>query len=411
MNHFQPSGAPAPKDPNLAFILRIGVALHRYGVPAHRLEQALSVMMGNLGIEGRFYSTPTAILASFGPPEELRTSMIRVEPGEVDLGKLAELDVLTTDFVHQRVTVEEASDRLDTILSAPAPYGSALTVAAFAVASAAAAYLLGGGPREAFVGFVISTITGLVSVRAGRSPFVARMLEGVGAFIGAALAVSFERILGPFSVQLAIIAGLIVLLPGLTLTIAMAELATRNLVSGTSRLMSATLVFLQIGFGVALGSRLDDLLPPIPDIPAAFQFPSWSLIPALLLGTGAFSILFRARPRDALWVMGAGSLAYLCARAGSSALGPELGAFVGSLALCMASNAVARLLDKPSVITILPGLLLLVPGSVGYRSLDAILGENVTGGVQTAAQVALVATAIAAGLLLANSVVPPRKVL
>lgn len=407
----QPSGVQAPADPALAFILRIGVALHRYGVPAHRLEQALAVMIGNLGIEGRFYSTPTAILASFGPPEDLRTSMLRVEPGEVDLGRLAELDVLTTDFVHQRLTVEEASRRLDEILEAPAPYGKVLTVAAFAVASGAAASLLGGGPREAFVGFVISTITGLIAVSAGTTPFVARMLEGVGAFLAAALAVTFQRILGPFSEQLAIIAGLIVLLPGLTLTIAMTELATRNLVSGTSRLMSATLVFLQIAFGVALGKRLDDILPPIPDVTWAFEFPPWTLVPALILGTGAFSILFRARPRDSLWIMGAGSLAFLCARAGAGALGPELGAFVGSLALCMASNTVARILNKPSVITILPGLLLIVPGSVGYRSLDAILGKNVTGGVETALQVAIVATAIVAGLLLANSLVPPRKVL
>lgn len=404
--------AEQPVDnPALCLILRLGVALHRYGVPAHRLEQALEVMSGNLGLDGRFYSTPTAILASFGPPEALRTSMIRVEPGELDLARLAELDILTTDMVRGRCSIPEASKRLDAILSAAPLYGPTLTVLAFAIASGGAAYLLGGGLREVMVGLVISGITGLLAVNTNRMPFVARMLEGIGAFLAAALAVLFERVLGPFSVQLAIIAGLIVLLPGLTLTVAMTELATRNLVSGTSRLMSAVLVFLEIGFGVALGSKLDSVLPPVPALPEAAPLPGWVMWPALILGSGAFAVLFRSRRKDALWIILASSLAYFGARLGSEFLGPQLGAFVGSFALCVGSNVLARFLDKPSVITILPGLLLLVPGSVGYRSLDALLETNVLSGVETAFHMVLVAIAIVAGLLLANATMPPRKVL
>ncbi len=406
-----PMNEQAPSDPGLAFTLRLGHALHRYGVPAHRLEQAMSVVSARFGLTGRFYSTPTAIIASFGPPEDLRSCMIRVEPGDVDLARLAALDELTTEVMHGTCEPALASRRLDEILTSPPPYGPRITVAAFSIASGGAAYLLGGGAREVLVALLISAVTGLLAVSTGRFPGLARMLEVLGAFLAAALAIAGTRVLGPYSVQLAIIAGLIVLLPGLTLTVALTELATRNLVSGTSRAMSALITFLQMGFGVALASQLDKVLPPVPDLPAPPPLPGWVMLPALVFGVGSFAVLFRSRYRDAVWIIIGGSVSYFAAGVGSTYLGPQLGAFVGSLLLCMGSNALARWKDKPSVITILPGMLLLVPGSVGFRSLDALLAHNVLGGVETAFTMVMVAVGIVAGLLLANAIVPPRKVL
>ena len=211
--------------------------------------------------------------------------------------------------------------------------------------------------------------------------------------------------------QLAVIAGIIVLLPGLSLTVAFTELATRNLVSGTSRVMNALVVFMLMGFGVALGGQIGRLLPPIPDLPAAAALPGWVMVPALIFGVGAFAVIFKARPRDTGWIILGGSMAFFIAAFASRSLGPQLGAFVGSLALCSGSNVLARYKNKPSLITILPGLLLLVPGSVGFRSLDALMERNVLSGMETAFTMAMVAMGIVMGLLLANVVVPPRKVL
>lgn len=399
------------QEPGLNFVLRLGQALHRYGVPAHRLEQQLSVLSTRFGLSGRFYSTPTAIIASFGKPEALRTCMIRVDPGEVDLERLARLDELTTAVMRGECDFREAEVRLEAILDAPQRYGPKITVAAFSIASGGAAYLLGGGIREVIVALAISLITGLFSVFSGRMPFAAQMFEGVGAFVATALAIAGTRVLGPYSIQLAVIAGIIVLMPGLTLTVALTEIATRNLMSGTSRLMHALMIFLQMGFGVALGGQIGGLLPPIPDIPPAPPLPGWIYVPALLLGVGAFAVLFRARPKDTVWIILGGSVAFFTAGIASKFTNPQLGAFVGSLVLCMGSNALARLKNKPSVITILPGLLLIVPGSVGFRSLDALLERNVVGGLETAFTMVMVATGIVAGHLLANSIVPPRKVL
>ena len=63
-------------------------------------------------------------------------------------------------------------------------------------------------------------------------------------------------------VSIATLAGLIVLVPGLTVTTAITELATSHLTAGTTRMAGAFMTFIAIGFGVALGYRIAAMLGP-----------------------------------------------------------------------------------------------------------------------------------------------------
>jgi uncharacterized membrane protein YjjP (DUF1212 family) len=402
---------PPPPGPAVAFTLRLAEALHRYGTPAHRLEGLMQRVSERLGLEGRFFSTPTSLFASFGPPEALRTSLIRVEPGDMDLERLTLLDVLADDVIQGRLTPAEGARRVEDILARPARYGPALQLVCWTLAGGAAARLFGGGPREIAVAALSSLLIGTLGVLTRRQPTTARVLEPVAALLASALAALAASFAGPLSVEVATLAGLIVLLPGLSLTVAINELATRHLISGTSRLTGAALVFLQLGFGVALGSRLSAVLPPAPTLPLPPALPAWTQWVALGLATLAVGVLFRARPRDWGWISAACTFAFAGARLGALLLGAQLGAFVGALLLGIASNALARLRNRPSVTTVVPGLMLLVPGSVGFRSLSSLLERDVVAGVDTAFSMLMVAVALAAGLLSANALVPPRKVL
>ncbi|MBZ4422234.1 threonine/serine exporter ThrE family protein [Myxococcus sp. RHSTA-1-4] len=402
---------PPPPGPAVAFTLRLAEALHRYGTPAHRLEGLMQRVSERLGLEGRFFSTPTSLFASFGPPEALRTSLIRVEPGDMDLERLTLLDVLADDVIQGRLTPAEGARKVEDILARPARYGPALQLLCWTLAGGAAARLFGGGLREMAVAALSSLLIGTLGELTQRQPTTARVLEPVAAILSSALAALAASFMGPLSVQVATLAGLIVLLPGLSLTVALNELATRHLISGTSRLTAAALVFLQLGFGVALGSRVSTLLPPPPLTPLPPVLPGWTQPVSLAVATFAVGVLFRARPRDWGWMAGACTFAFAGARLGALLLGAQLGAFVGALLLGIASNALARLRNRPSVITVVPGLMLLVPGSVGFRSLSSLLERDVVAGVDTAFSMLMVAVALVAGLLSANALVPSRKVL
>ncbi|ADO69159.1 threonine/serine ThrE exporter family protein [Stigmatella aurantiaca] len=408
---FPPAFRQTPPGPVVAFILRLGKALHQYGTPAHRLEEQLRQVSERFGVEARFFSTPTSIFASFGTPELLQTSLIRVEPGEIDLERLTLLDALTYEVIHDKLSPELGTQRVEAILQAPPRYGLLVTLLCWTLAAGAAARLFGGGPREMCVAGLSSLSIGVLDQVLRRGSRAARVLESAAALLSSVLAVAAASIFGPLSVQVATLSGLIVLLPGLGLTVAINELATRNLISGTSRLTGAVLVFLQLTFGVALGGRLAGLLPePLPPLSPS-PLPFWTVVGALVVVALAVTVLFRARPEDIGWIVTAGALAFGGARLGAHGLGTELGAFVGALLLGMASNAMARLRNRPAVVTLVPGMMLLVPGSLGFRSLESLLARDVVTGVGTAFSMLLVAVAIAVGLLFANALVPSRRVL
>ncbi|MFP2908650.1 threonine/serine exporter family protein [Pyxidicoccus sp. 3LFB2] len=227
---------PPPPGPAVAFTLRLAEALHRYGTPSHRLEGLMRRVSERLGLEGRFFSTPTSLFASFGPPEALRTSLIRVEPGDVDLERLTLLDVLADDVIQDRLTPAEGARKVEEILALPPRFGPALQLLCWGLAGGAAGRLFGGGLREAGVAALSSLVIGMLGELTRRRPTTAHVLEPVAAILSSAFAVLAASLLGPLSVQVATLAGLIVLLPGLSLTVAINELATRHLISGTSRL-------------------------------------------------------------------------------------------------------------------------------------------------------------------------------
>jgi len=393
----------------VGFVLRLGRALHVYGIPAHRLEEVMGKAAERLGLQGQFFSTPTAIFASFGRQDEQRTFLMRVTPGEVNLGKIAELDDVTTGVLRGALDPAEGSKQIDRILAEPHRYGAAITTIAFSLASAAASRFLDGGLKEIAASALIGLVIGLLSLFVGKYQSFGKVFEFMAAGAASALAGSLTSVFGPYAVSNATLAGLIVLMPGLTLTIALIELSTRNLSSGTSRLSGAFVIFLSIGFGVAVGGAVANLLLGGPAVARAEPLPAWTEALALVTMPIALTILLRAQLSDAVWIMIAGALAVGGSRLGVKFFGPEMGVFLGALTVGVASNWYARLLDRPAIITEVPGIMLLVPGSVGFRGLAALMDEKIVSGVDTSFKMILTAVALVAGTLMANIVAPPRR--
>ena len=393
----------------IGFVLLLGRALHTYGFPANRLEEAMGKAAEKLGLVGQFFSTPTSIFASFGKQDEQRTFLIRVTPGEVNLGKLTALDKITARVLRGEIAPAEGSEKIEWTLHAPPAFGKPVTTLAYALASACGSRFLGGGWREIGLSALIGLSIGLLLLLVERRPAWARVFEPVAAFVASVMAGLFSFWLGPYAVSNATLAGLIVLIPGLTLTVAMIELSTQHLSSGTARLNGAFVTFLGIGFGVAVGSTLVESLLGPPRIARATLLPVWTEVIAQALMSLAFTVLLKARPRDTLWIVLSGALAIWGARLGVHFLGPELGVFLGALIVGVASSWYARWRDRPAMITQVPGILLLVPGSIGFRGLAALLDKQVISGVDTTFKMIITAVALVAGTLIANVVAPSRR--
>jgi uncharacterized membrane protein YjjP (DUF1212 family) len=398
----------------ITFVLALGNALHRYGTPAHRLEEALMVCCRRLDLDAEVFTTPTTIIMSFGARHELRTRMMRVEGAELDMDKLARIDDLADRVASAKLhsilpgalSPAEGVVELEKILTSRRRYRMRSSIPMHAITAGSLAVFFGGGIPEVAVAGAVGLVLGVLAIFAQRSTDQARVFELVGAAF-AAFTASVVSAYTPLSPSLATVAALIVLLPGMALTVAMTELATRNLIAGTARLMSAVIVLLELVVGVALGERAAAALVDVQQV-APIALPAWSQWAALGASLVGLAVLVQTQYRMFGWILFVGVVGFLGARLGTSWLG-QMGALLGAAAVGILGNLYARRFHEPSQIVTVPAVLLLVPGSMGFRGIRSLLGGETLTGVGTVFEMFIVATAIVSGLLIANAIVSPRR--
>jgi len=389
------------------FLLRTAELLQRYGTPSHRLERLMLRVSEFLEVEASYLYTPTAVIASFGSGSREQTRLLRSDAGDVDLGKLVEFDEVLEDLEDGRIDLAEARNRMEMLANAPPRFPAVAVALASGVASAGAAIFFGGGIREVGVALVLGGILFGLGWLANRLSSPVGLFEPMAGFLAASLALWVSPWLQPMDDRLATLASLIIILPGLSFTVAMTELASRHLSSGVARLAGTMVSFMTLTLGVALAWRIlpGFRLEPVSTV----VLPEWSAWLAILIVPSAFAILFQARYREWPVIAAVACTGFVAARLGGEWMGGEFGPFLGALAVGVCSNAYARWLDRPASVTYTPGILILVPGSLGYRSLTAFVDQNALQGVELAFATFLVGMSLVGGLLAANALIPPRR--
>ncbi|MCU0650432.1 MAG: threonine/serine exporter family protein [Gemmatimonadaceae bacterium] len=392
------------------FLLRLAHGLHASGFPAHRLEVTLAEAAEQLKVPAQFFSTPTSIFAAFGPPEEQRTHLIRVVPGATDLGRLAGLDRIARDVMAGRTSVSEGVARIDALSAEPPRWSAQMTLIAFVLVSVAVATFLHVRAIDLGIAAVLGLVAGALSLWTARHPAWNDVGEPLIACAVATLAIALATITGSAPGYATIIAGLVVLLPGMQFTTGVIELSTRHLSSGTARLSGALVTFLGLGFGVALGVQIGAWLG-VTAVGLGWQWalpnpavPSWTEWIGVLIAPLCFTVLLKARGADAPWIIGASVVAFATAQLAGRTVGEQLAAFLGAFMVSALATLVARWRGASSQVMTVPGLLILVPGSIGLRSVASFSARQVVTGVETAFQVALVGISLAAGLLAGRAV-------
>jgi len=375
---------------------------------SHQIEDALEFASATLGIQSQFFALPTVILTSFGTPDERSTGLIRVDPGEVNLEKLVELDDVLKELASGAIKLEVAQKRVEEIEAAPPRYGLLLVLLAHAVVAGCSARFFGGGLADVLVSMALGTLPGLFGLVVSRERNFARIHVALSAVVVSFLSLVVAQGLGHLSTYVVTLSSLIMLLPGLSLTLAMSEYSAQGLVAGSANLMRAGMTFVELAFGVAIGRALVERFVTLRESTPT-TLPAWTEAIALLLAPPCFGILFKARPREMVAILVTGVLGYVAVRFAATALDPIIAGILGAFVVGAASNLWARRSDHPATVSSLPGILLLVPGSVGFQGLYSLLTQQVESGIEAAFRMALIAVSIVAGLLFASVVVPARR--
>lgn len=404
----------------IEFIVELARRLHIYGTSAQRLEGAIEKVAERLQIDADVWSNPTGMLLSFqdserGAPHRM-TQVIRLEPGDINLGRLAKADAIAEEvLLGKRDFITGLAD-LRALDRPPPPITLPLTILCFGLASASVTGLL---PKTGWADLTAAALLGvLIGAIAIYSEKKRRWLdaqEALAAFVATFLASAIAHFIAPLSLQGVVIASLIVLMPGLTLTTAITELSAKQLVSGTARFAGALTILLKLTFGTVVASQLAETLGWQPlsnaNIPT---MPHWMPWITLLAGSFAFSVLFKAARHDVLLVMASVWLGYFATKLGGMLPGAAesqypIGVFVASFVVTTLGNAYGRFFNRPGALIRVPGIILLVPGSVGFRSFSFVFERDLMLGLDMAFTVVAALIALLAGILFGNLLVSARR--
>lgn len=390
-----------------AFVLHVAELLHRYGTPSYRFEAAMDAVAQSVKVDGSFLYTPTSLVASLRHGGLEQTYLRRVDAKEVDISKLLAFDQILESQRTQQISVAEAHVQLRAAAYANAPYRALTTWLAGASVCGCVVVLFGGRYCDIIVAFLLGLVLAIAAWwgenRNWHNGGWANPLSGLFAVAGSLFCAQYL----PIDFRITALAALILPIPGLSLTIALTELALGHWSAGSARLAGATVSLLTLTFGAAIIWPLAESIETMQ--PAVQLLPGWSAWVAVLVAPLAFGVLFRAPVF--LWpaILATSAAGYIANRSGDAAFGPELGAFCGALAVAMCSNLYARLYNRPAMALLTPGILILVPGSIGYRSITAMFDSNTIEAIELGFAMLMIGISLIGGIVMANVLLSPKR--
>ncbi|WFD33224.1 hypothetical protein MCUN1_000037 [Malassezia cuniculi] len=240
------------------FILKLSRCLMMFGAPTHRIETQIQQTATVLEINCRCVYFPNLMLLSFGD-ETTHTSETKIiKQGSVlDLTKLTDMHTVYWNVIHDKIGVDVACKQLDKLMLRK-PFirklplvmvgGFASGVICFSNAGFAGSFLdaLVAAALGAFLVFCQLTIT---------TELYSNVFEIVFATFNSFIALAFHSIPGRlFCYKPIVSASIVLILPGFIVLSGALELQSKNIVSGSVRLVYAVIYSVLLGVGISIGS-------------------------------------------------------------------------------------------------------------------------------------------------------------
>jgi uncharacterized membrane protein YjjP (DUF1212 family) len=218
----------------------------------------MTALADKLGFNCQALSSPTSIFLSFQYQDDeddmhpIPTQLDRMNPPVINLGNTAELYDMGHCLLDGEVSAEEAYARLSNWQPTPL-YPLWLQILCWGLTGGAVAVMLAASWAGILAAAVTGAMTGLLVTQAGAA-LREGGLEAIAALFSTFLVFVLNRLVPGLDVFVVIMSSLIVLIPGLGLTIAVTELSTDHLASGSARLSGALVTLLKLSLGVLIGT-------------------------------------------------------------------------------------------------------------------------------------------------------------
>ncbi len=396
------------------FIIKLAVIAHGYGPSAARLEIYLTQVIEALGYHGVFRSTPSEIIFSFWKEDKMDQimHMAAVEKGSFNMAKLSRVGELVEFVVKGGVSLHDAYELLDEIEALPNPWGPVAKAVSFIFIGVGFSGLMSGYMMDIYISGLLALIV-YINVYFAHE-YGGRLFELLpfsSAYIIGIIAAVLKIFMPEINLPVVVISAIILIIPGFTVSAGIVEIVSNHVVSGSANLISGLIYLLKQFFGAWFGIATVGLLWPTSvevNIVATPSIGIWFFLPLLFIGLG---IAYQSLMKDFLWVMICCLVSYLGVLFGNSFEIAYLGTLTGAIVASIFANYWARYFNRPTSIVLVPAITVMVSGSIGFQGLFVAAGGQRDQGLELVLQMFIVALVIAAGLLIANTIVRPKVTL
>jgi uncharacterized membrane protein YjjP (DUF1212 family) len=378
-----------------SLLLRLGRLALESGADSEHTRELVTRAAYALNVDAQLFIGSDRLLVMTDQSPEARTRVGHaIGSLGVNASRLAALDDLARQLMHDSIGLEAARRRLDEIDGQGALYPHWLVILGVAATAASLARLFGAAwpvVAAAFVAGIVSTGLRLAFSARGFNPTAATFLT---ALASAATGVLSLRFWPSAPAALCLTAAGMILVPGVPLINGIADLVRGHPAMGVARLAGSIAVVLAIGSGLFLATLLTGTHLPVLEGPGSVGFCE----DAIFSGVAAvgYALLFNAPLR----AIGLCVVAGVCSHAGRTlidSLGMDVSAATCACALVAGLLAClfARLTRLPWTVFAFPGVVAMIPGSYAFRAAIGLLLIMRSG---PASPPALVAGTISAGV-------------
>lgn len=374
------------------------------GGPTSRLEEKIVQSGQSLGYNSQIYATPTAMFVSVQQAGEIVTSLEVVPESTMNFTDMLYYDSVLDRLSSGSLTLRDARERLLNFKSKKYVF-PLVTISSFLVGFMASFPKYGSWVAAIGSGIITSIVYLL------NRPLARKLqLSGVFTdFIGCLVAFILALVAGTFfelPIPAFVIGAVILIVPGLTLTSAISELAEHHFVSGTVKMMKSILILVAMGvsyllvenmlvsYGMSTKMLVTDLHPS-----GLIAHPWFQVVCRIILLT-SFCVFFHIPLRAFPGAIFCGLASILMLDQFKDPKLFVLASFSASLVVGLVSLTLARIYNWPSQVFSTPGILALVPGLLALSTFYSLSDSSPQGLI--AYRVALTAGAITFGLFTAR---------
>lgn len=385
------------------FIVQLGKALHTYGVPSYKTQLYLTEIAEQKGIKGSFMDTPTWINYVFYEEDEHTYNHVEcVPPGELNLGALSKVVEITNNVIANELSFSEAKVKIENLREARIGYPKWIELLSFMVSAGAFCTILNTNWLSVLVATLVGALIYGVTLLGNHSNYIRSTQESLVALLATLITGLLATVFPEINISMTILASIIIFIPGLSITTALEEITSRSLVSGTAKLFDALVSLFKQFFGVVLGLAILPLFIDIKEHEVIDNIPQWIDFIAIPLLSLSLMPVFKVRLRDIPLGVVTGFICFFITMK-LDFTGILVSIFIGTIAAVAISKLFAHLTKAPRLVYLVPGLIMLVPGSKAFIGLSTLFLDTQVSNSHMGEQVLYIFMGIIGGLVFSGT--------